>query len=68
MLALSISKELAPLENRNVYRIAVGIDPELAANDELSSAPGGAIQSHVPEAVAAQERNTAESFGSFHAA
>ena len=68
MPSFSISKKLAPLKNRNVYGIAVGIDPELPANDELSSAPGGAIQSHVPKAVAAQERNPAESFWSFHAA
>jgi hypothetical protein len=68
VLSLPICKELAPIENCNVYRITVGIDPELAANDELSSAPGGAIQSHVPETVAAKERNTTESFWSFHEA
>ena len=53
MLALPVRKELAPFQNRNVYRIAVGIDPELAANEELSSAPGAAIQGQVPETVAA---------------
>lgn len=53
MFPVAFRKELAPLDNRDIDAIVVGVDPELATNTNLFAFPTSTVERNVPQAVAA---------------